>query len=181
MEHKQPSELLLPVGVASKVDAGRLLREAEAVDEFLRQGAIRQGGTPVTMPKMSKLFEELVSINKLNVLQAPDRAKLKQLLEYVKAKSPVMHMSFSADPPPQFMVRLVTWLRSEIHPHVLVQVGLQPSIGAGCILRTSNKQFDFSLRQRFLGHKADLVNLIRLGSSKQVGDVPVAPLAEAKA
>lgn len=166
MEHKKSGELLLPVGVASKVDAGRLLREAESIDDFLRQAAIRQGGSPVTLPKMSHLFEELINLNKLNVLQEEDRKKLKQLLELVKAKSPVMHMSFSADPPPQFMNQLVSWLRREIHPLVLVQVGLQPNIGAGCILRTNNKQFDFSLRERFINHRTDLLELIRQGKPK---------------
>jgi hypothetical protein len=31
----------------------------------------------------------------------------------------------------------------------LVRVGLQPNIGAGCVVRTTNKSFDFSLRRFF--------------------------------
>ena len=58
-------------------------------------------------------------------------------------------MSFSADPSVTFLTKLMTWLRQEIHPQVLLTVGLQPTIGAGCILRTTNRYFDFSLRQDF--------------------------------
>ena len=50
----------------------------------------------------------------------------------------------------------MTWLRREIHPLVLMTVGLQPNIGAGCIVRTTNKYFDFSLRQDF-ANKRDLL------------------------
>ena len=60
-----------------------------------------------------------------------------------------MHISFSADPSPLFTQKLIAWLRSEIHPLVLLQIGLQPNMGAGCVVRTSNKYFDFSLRDRF--------------------------------
>jgi F0F1-type ATP synthase delta subunit len=61
----------------------------------------------------------------------------------------VLHISFSADPSVSFLEKLMAWLRKEIHPLVLVTVGLQPSIGAGCIIRSTNKQFDLSLRQDF--------------------------------
>jgi hypothetical protein len=67
-----------------------------------------------------------------------------------------MHISFSADPSPVFTDKLMTWLRREIHPFVLLTVGLQPNIGAGCIVRTTNKQFDLSLRQDFKA-KRDLL------------------------
>jgi len=69
-------------------------------------------------------------------------------------------MSFNADPSPLFSQRLVTWLRQEIHPQVLVQTGLQPSLGAGCTLRTTNQFFDFSLREHFKQNRQLLVQKI---------------------
>jgi hypothetical protein len=39
-------------------------------------------------------------------------------------------------------------LRREIDPNTLVVVGLDPSIGAGSIVRTVNQVFDFSLSTR---------------------------------
>jgi hypothetical protein len=142
------SFLHLPIGIVSKVDVGRLLREVEGLDSFLQQAAIREPGTPVKLPKTSRLLEA-------------DRLRLLNFVKEVKMNAPVLHMSFSADPSPLFLQRLMTWMRSEIHPLVLLQVGLQPNIGAGCILRTTNQYFDFSLKQRFIDKREILANKLK--------------------
>lgn len=158
MEASAKTDILtLPVQVASRVDVGRLLREVEALDNFLSQSAIREPGTPVKLPKTSRLLDEFIMGNKLNALHAADRKRMRDFLANVRTKAPVLHMSFSADPSPSFIQKLMTWLRQEIHPMVLLQVGLQPNIGAGAVLRTTNKHFDFSLRQRFKKERDNLV------------------------
>lgn len=149
MDPNNGALLILPVSVVGRVDLGRLIREVEQLDEFLRQAAIREGGSSVKLPKTSRLMDELITINKLNVLLEPERQRLHQFLLAVRKQAPTMHMSFSADPSPLFMQRLVTWTRKELHPFMLIQVGLQPNIGAGCVVRTTNKYFDFSLKQSF--------------------------------
>ncbi len=155
MEHNSPV-LLLPIGIVGKIDVGRLLREVQALNEFMDQAAIRQPGTPMQLPKSSRLMDEIIQLNKLNMLQTNDRRRLLEFLKAVQDQAPVLHMSFSADPSPHFLNRLMKYLREEIHPLVLLQVGLQPNIGAGCILRTTNKYFDFSLRQH-LKQKQDVL------------------------
>jgi hypothetical protein len=155
------SFLHLPIGIVSKVDVGRLLREVEGLDSFLQQAAIREPGTPVKLPKTSRLLDETIQTNKLNVLIEADRLRLLNFVKEVKMNAPVLHMSFSADPSPLFLQRLMTWMRSEIHPLVLLQVGLQPNIGAGCILRTTNQYFDFSLKQRFIDKREILANKLK--------------------
>jgi F0F1-type ATP synthase delta subunit len=162
--------LQLPVSVVSRVDVGRLLREVEAIDSFLKQSAIREPGTQVKLPKTSRLFDEVVQVNKINVLHEDERVRLHHFLTEVRADAPTVHMSFSADPAPAFTQRLITWLRSEVHPVVLLQVGLQPNIGAGCVVRTTNKYFDFSLRSR-LKEKGDvLAQLLKAGSSAKAAE-----------
>jgi hypothetical protein len=155
----------LPLSVVTKVDVGRLLREVESLDNFLQQGAIRQPGTPVKLPKTSRLFDETVEANHLNVLHEDERKRLFEFLKQVKTNAPVLHMSFSADPSPLFAQKLITWLRAEIHPVVLLQVGLQPNMGAGCVVRTTNKYFDFSLRSRF-AEKGDVLTKLLQGAIK---------------
>ena len=149
MAHEKTEILTLPAHVITKIDVGRLLREVEALDNFLTQAAIRQPGTNVKLPRTSRIMDEVIQENKLNVLHEDDRQRLVSFLMTVRKKAPVLHMSFSADPSPLFTQRLITWLRAEIHPLVLLQVGLQPGIGAGCMVRSTNKAFDFSLKQRF--------------------------------
>ncbi len=95
------------------------------------------------------MLDELLQNNKINALVEVDRKRLLNFLMTVRAKAPIIHMSFSADPSPAFTQKLITWLRENVHPLVLLQVGLQPNIGAGCIVRTTNKYFDLSLRQHF--------------------------------
>lgn len=153
--------LLLPTSVISRIDVGRLLREIEGIDQFLNQAAIRQPGTSLKMPKTSKLMDEVVQLNKLNLLVDEDRRRLLTLMMVIQKKAPLLHFSFSADPSPLFSQKLITWLRQEIHPMALISIGLQPNIGAGCVLRTTNKYFDFSLRERFKKQRPLLVEKLK--------------------
>lgn len=162
MEHKSNDEvLLLPVSIVGRIDVGRLQRETELIDSFMAQAAIREPGSTVKMPRMSRIMDEIVSINKLNLLQGEDRTRLMSFLMTVRRKAPVLHMSFSSDPAPLFLQRLVTWIRREIHPLILIQVGLQPTIGAGCVVRTSNVFFDMSLRSRLIEKRQLLVDRLQ--------------------
>jgi F0F1-type ATP synthase delta subunit len=117
---------------------------------------LRTGGKEVKLPKTSRMMDQIVEINELNLLKPHDRTALKQFLKIVHDTSPVLNISFGVDPSVAFVEKLVTWLRKEIHPLVLMNVGLQPNMGGGCIVRTTNKQFDFSLRQYF-AQKRDLL------------------------
>ncbi len=165
MPHKEPdSQLKLPLMAIGRVDVSRLLRESEAVDQFMTQSAIRQPGTSVKMPKTSRLLDEMVESNKLNLLVAEDRHRIISFLKATHTKAPVLHFSFGADPSPLFTQKLITWLRINIHPAVLVQMGLQPGLGVGCVLRSTNKYFDLSLRQKFADNRQLLID--KLGEAK---------------
>lgn len=157
-KHEASSDayLSLPLTVATKMDVGRLLRELQQIDNFLKEASIRTPGSPAKMPKTSRLLDETIAINNINVLHEDDRNRLISFVTHVRAKAPIMHMSFSVDPSPAFTQKLITRLRSDIHPLVLLQLGLQPNIGAGSVLRTTNKYFDFSLRRR-MEQKTDLL------------------------
>lgn len=160
MVRSQKSMMVLPSSVVSRIDVGRLQREVEALDEFLTQMKLRTGGKAVKMPRTTRFLDETTEVNKINLLLKEDRRRLLAFLTAVKVKAPVMHMSFSSDPSPLFMQKLITWLRGEIHPLVLIQIGLQPNVGAGAVVRTTNAFFDFSLRHRFSEKRADLIKMI---------------------
>lgn len=146
----------LPVQVASLIDVGRLIRELEAIDSALLQLSLRKSGHQARMPKTSQLMNQIIEHNKLNLLHKTDRQRLQQFLQAIKERAPLLHISFSADPSTVFLEKLMAWLRHEIHPQVLLTVGLQPTIGAGCMVRSTNHYFDLSLRQTFL-KKRDLL------------------------
>jgi F0F1-type ATP synthase delta subunit len=153
-------QLQLPTLIASSEDLGRLIHELALINEALLQLSLRAGGTTVKMPKTSRLMDHLVQLNGLNLLQPADRESLMQYFVALRTTAPILHISFSADPSPAFIEKLIVWLRREIHPEVFLTVGLQPSIGAGCILRTTNRYFDPSLRQDFANKRALLLNAL---------------------
>jgi hypothetical protein len=147
--------------LVSPSDVKRARREVEAVDDFLHQAGLRQGGKAVKLPQVSRLVDELVSETGANLLHPADRAQLLKYLSSLVEHAPVLHFSFASEPSAAFMSKLVVWLRTNVHPQVLVHLGLQPSIAAGCIVRTANRQFDFSLTQAFNRQQQLLVEELR--------------------
>lgn len=159
----------LPTQVFGVVEVRRLSRELESLDEFMRQAAIREGGSKqASLPKISRLLDAAASDNHLNLLQREDREQLAEGLKTTLADAPVVHLSFASDPSAAFLEKIVTWLRGNIHPLVLVRLGLQPSIAAGCVLRTANKSFDFSLRHRFADQRALLLSSLETEAPQPV-------------
>lgn len=153
MAHDEQSTgnmFVLPTQVFGVVEVRRLSRELEQLDEYLRQASLREGGgKQPALPRFSRLLDSTASENHLNLLQADDRERLIEELQKTLDSAPVIHLSFASDPSANFLEKIVSWLRDNIHPVTLIRLGLQPSIAAGCVLRTQNKAFDFSLRHRF--------------------------------
>ncbi|HSW36786.1 MAG TPA: hypothetical protein VLG37_00250 [Candidatus Saccharimonadales bacterium] len=146
MAHK----LKLPALMTSPSDVGRVRREIESLDDYLTQASLRKPGTNLAqLPKTSRLLSELAELNGLNLLQAEGRQQLVAFLDSLSKTAPILHFSFATDPSAAFLNKIVIWLRQNIHPLILVRVGLQPNIAAGCGLRTANHYYDFSLRERF--------------------------------
>lgn len=148
--------LILPLKVTSRSDISKSLRELDVVDDFFHQAALR-GSQSQTVPVLSNTLEALAVENGLNLIHPEDRAKLKTFLTRLKAKAPVVHMSFPSEASGEFIMKLLGWFRTEVHPHVVLHIGLQPELAAGCVLRTSNKMFDFSFRHRFEQSKQRLI------------------------
>lgn len=139
----------IPLSVVSPGDLGNLVSQAETITSFLEQSEMRKPGQPTKLPRTGKFLDEMLEINDLNILLKSDRQELHQAIKYWEAEAPSVHMSFTTDPSNLVMSKLVTWFRKEIHPYMLIRIGLQPNIGAGFALRTNNKYFDFSLREVF--------------------------------
>ena len=153
-------ELKLPLSVVSSVDINRLRRELDALDDFFLSAAARAAGTPVKPPRVTFILEQLTRDNKLNLFETIHRETLKTSLEAINKNSPVLHISFATEPSPRVIDSVLGWLRSNIHPQTLLVIGLQPTIAAGCVLRTPNKIFDMSLRTHLQKQEGYLVKLI---------------------
>lgn len=160
----------VPAGVVGRVDVRHLQRELEELENFLQQAQIRHEPGKVHLPRPSHLLEEFATLNKVNLLQPVDRQRTAIILEKILADAPVVHISFSADPSSKFTSKIVAWLRANIHSQLLLDIGLQPTIAAGCIVRTPNHVFDFSLREHFSQRRELLTQAL-----DAVGPEPMGP------
>lgn len=148
--------LVLPLSVATRSDVSRGLRELKKLDDYFHQAGLRSGQVS-TMPALSRTLDGLASANQLNLLHADARKALVDFLSRLRSHAPVVHMSFPSEPSPTFLAKILEWFRREVHPFVVLHVGLQPELVAGCMVRTTNKMMDFSFRKRFEESKAKLI------------------------
>lgn len=157
-ELEPPKQLVLPDKLISGADLSRLVREFSALDESLRQVMIRSPGQATSLARSSRLMEELATANGVSLLDTGQRAGLRNDLQ-AYANHPVrIHISFAAEPSPYFSSRIVIWLRRNIHPQIVLEIGLQPSLVVGCAVRTDTKVLDMSLRQRFRDHRHIIID-----------------------
>ncbi|HSW85536.1 MAG TPA: hypothetical protein VLF79_02915 [Candidatus Saccharimonadales bacterium] len=154
--------LTLPTMISTPADVGRLLRELDMINDSVLSWKLRKAGDELRIPKTSYLMDRLVTHNKANLLILDDRQRLANFLQAVKTQAPLLHFSFGTDPPANFMEQLMSWLRLEIHPFVLVHIGLQPNIGVGCVVRGINHRFDLSLRENFNRNRDLLIQQLAL-------------------
>ena len=162
------SELKLPITFVSKSDVNRVLRELEALSDFFISAAARKAGSSIKPPRITYLLEQLARDNQYNLLEESHRRELKSKLEQILKTAPLIHISFAAEPTPPIIDAILSWLRSNIHSQLLLQIGLQPTIAAGCVLRTPNKIFDMSLRSYLESQENYLAELIQgVASGKQ--------------
>ena len=169
MEHKTVELKIknqLPTTLVGPIDVLKLRREVETLDEFMRQADLRKPGTAQSLPRVSKNLTEISEANKLNLLHDKDRRLLIDFLENLRLHAPVVHISFASDPSGAFLSKIISWFRQNVDPLVLLQVGLQPNIAAGAIVRTTNHIFDFNLQKHFADKRQVLIDKLNEGSSE---------------
>jgi hypothetical protein len=179
----QPT-VVLPGTLIGRSDLARLVREVESVDDDFEGQKVREHKTTgFSIPTMSRSLSDFLQLNSIDIANTQVRMELKNQLRIMKDKSPIIHMTFAAEPEPEFLQQLVTWIRQEIHPAALLTLGLQPALIGGVKMRTPNHIHDYSVRtmlstKRVLIHN-ELEALIKQAESAPV--VPAPPIEPASA
>ncbi|MBX4190657.1 hypothetical protein KW794_01070 [Candidatus Saccharibacteria bacterium] len=154
--------LKLPTGLIGLADVARLNRELNSLDDFFAGAKNRPAGTASSqVPKISRILQAIASDNKVNLVDENERAQLQKRLSEIYDHAPSIHISFAVEPSPKALEKILVWARQNVHPQTLLQVGLQPGIAAGCMLRTNNKVFDMSLRSNLQKQSGYLTQLVR--------------------
>jgi F0F1-type ATP synthase delta subunit len=157
----------LSTNIVSQVDVARIQRELKNLDDFFTASKTRAAGTPMQLPRLTRLLDQLARDNNYNLLEESHRKTMFQELDQIIGRAPVLHISFAAEPSTQALEKILIWFRSNIHQQALLQVGLQPTIAAGCVLRTNNKVFDMSLRENLKKQQPYLVQLLDTAVKRQ--------------
>lgn len=174
MTEKPPEQIIFPERLVSTVDLSRLVRELEAVDETLSQMELGSPGEETKLARHSVTLEEIASLNKVQLTDSLQRTQFLTLLHGFQKHAPSIHMSLATEPSAKFIQKIIVWMRSNIHPLILLEIGLQPTLAAGCMLRTNNKMFDMSLRHRFTENRGLLVQKIsEIGVAHENAQTPV--------
>ncbi len=161
MTHEADSYIKLPEQLVTSMDLARTIRELEKLDDALHQNSLRKPGEATRLPKTSATLEELARLNNVSLLDSKQRRQLINLAKALQEYSPRIHISLAAEPSGRFVQKIAAWFRSNVHPTVLLEVGLRPTLAAGCVIRTNNKVFDLSLRKHFENQRALLAQAMR--------------------
>lgn len=149
------TKITLPPEVISPTDISRLRRSSRELADYLRQADL--SGRNVSPPG-NHLLSKFAEANSLDLSKVGDCERAGKLLDELSEIAPKIHISFAAEPSNKFMQKIAGWFRSNINPLTLLTIGLQPSVAAGCYLRTTNRYFDLSLRRHLLEKSQILID-----------------------
>jgi len=155
------AEFKIPIGMIGRPQINRALLELDKVDDFLLAASAHQKPKADQSFEITPMLDELAKDNGYELTKAADCQTLKGELQKLLKTSPQIQISFAAEPSLKALEPILVWFRTHIHPTLLLQVGLQPNIVAGCVVRTPNKVFDLSLRDHMQAQQSHLMELIK--------------------
>lgn len=173
--------LKLPTALVSSTDVARVIRELELVDNEFEQQRVRTPGAALVVPSLSHSLASLSQDNNVNLADDTARLALRQWMVTIKNSAPVLHVTFASDAEPEIVEQIVGWIRERLHPLALVTTGVQPNLVGGCVVRTPDHIYDFSLRERFHSHRSSFVEALNaaLAKTPYIPEQPVAEMAMA--
>ena len=144
--------VILPVSILSKADLARAIRELEDYDRQAQQAALR--GATLAVTHFSQGIIEIARTEELQLDATSDRQQLLSQLQHLQGQTQQVNVSFAVQPSRRVVETITTWLRRNVSPSIIVQVGIQPSLIGGCVIRTTNRVFDFGFSQHLAGGSA---------------------------
>ncbi|HET8689941.1 MAG TPA: hypothetical protein VFL81_00705 [Candidatus Saccharimonadales bacterium] len=138
--------LILPGDIVGRADVTKVLRELESVNDFMLQADLRH--VAVRLPAISRQLNSLAEANQYDLSDKRQRLQLITFLNKIRSLAPQIHLSLASEPSETATAKIIDWLRRELSSYTMLEIGIQPSMVAGCRIRTTNKLFDFSLHRQ---------------------------------
>ena len=157
-----PAPFELPAAVYSPELVDSVRYEIEHYLAWYRENKIHKtvGAPAVGEPDHSS--ETAMVIEAWAARQPLTVASLEALLEYLRElKLPIAHVTLAALPNHTQRQQLVDWFRTTVGPNVLISFVGDRNLGGGIVLRTPNRVFDYSWKQRLMEGRAKLAEVVR--------------------
>ncbi len=135
--------------------------ELETYLEWYRQARTqhRVGVKPLPEPTYSAETSEVIKAWFSD--KKPTVEAIGELLKYLhELKMPVVHVMLAALPNHAQRLQLVDWFRQTAGIPVLVSFVADRNLGGGVVVRTPNRMFDYSWRQRLVEGRAKVGEII---------------------
>lgn len=136
--------------------------ELERLRDWLSDSVVKRkvGAKPVHEPSCSPETKQL--LDSWLGDKAPSASLLTALIEELKKMKPVtVHIVMAALPGDDLKQKLVAWFRTNCRPDALIGFSADRTIGGGIIVRTPNRIFDYSFRERLAKGRYKLPELVR--------------------
>lgn len=109
-----------------------------------------------TPQKWPTRVQEFAMSNALASLTLASQSKLVGYLKELLATSPQISLVVANMPNGEELAELTGWFRSHIHPHTTLHIAQNSDVIAGCVLRTDEAVYDFSLRSGLFANSEKL-------------------------
>ncbi|HET7673821.1 MAG TPA: F0F1 ATP synthase subunit delta [Candidatus Saccharimonadales bacterium] len=110
-------------------------------------------------PQLSVGAESLVS--EIKPLDRKNLDELISALEDLEDSAPRLTITLAAPPASGLKKMLVSWLREEISPHILVTFDFSSTLLGGMVVRCGSRIFDWSLRKQILDERGRFPEVLR--------------------
>lgn len=154
------TKLTFPSNLITRSDVSRLVRELEHLADVL-QGQRVRGETETKLPPLSQSTTDFLELNEVKITNEKSLETVRQKINTIEDRLPAVHMTFASEIDSESLQQLVTWLRTEIHPQVLINTSIQPNLIGGVYLRTPDHVHDFSIKTLLMGQRQLIVKQLK--------------------
>lgn len=144
----------LPARLVTRRDVLRAARELEGLRDQIISSKV--SGDDVHYERLTESLQSLLDANGVSRLNEENITEIKDKLEKMVDRLPVLRFAFAAEPDAKFIKKLVIWVRDEIHPAALLIYTVQPHLAGGFILTTDRRRYDLSWRAELENHPLKL-------------------------
>lgn len=164
---KNTPQFVLPNRVVTRRDVIETAREFERLRDNLAAQAVE--GSHVEVLDPSERARSVMEENNIQELTSETANKLQAELQALADHAPMFRFVFAGEPEFDFLQRLITWIRNELHSSGLILYSIQPQIAGGFILTTDQRRYDHSWRA------ALNASPLQLGLAVRESSVPAEP------